>query len=482
MRGGRGRAARAKAAARVAKSAARAKGRRAAAATLAALAADVGAPPVKRRRLVLADVEALIRRLDRMCHTPELSARLRAATEAWVSHGGPLAAEIVPEPEGSAPLPRHKILKPEFRLRSDAFMLTYNGRNLTRGMWQAFRTFIANFATTARAAAWAACLELTPTAAGGAAEVVHLHAYFLWTDSVGFQARNLDAFRFEDRRPRVDVCKGRAMQGRYRAAALHGLWYVSVVKTGTLEAASNLAVFSDYEPRAAWLVGLWNQHKVSHHRFLELSRQFRTGHAGRKRDVVAVLQDEREAAVNAHLDTQRQRQEAAGLARPFRPNATVDAFVALFDGRVLHRRPVLAIVGATNMGKSHLAADVLRRVGRHLGLHSYTEVTVEEDETLDFQDFVVERDAGVLLDGVGDVLVLKRHREMLQGRAKRCYGARSATMVYSYPFTLAERAVVATFDLSAANLDLLATDHWLQDERNVLVVRLDCPAFLAPGE
>ena len=36
-------------------------------------------------------------------------------------------------------------------------------------------------------------------------------------------------------------------------------------------------------------------------------------------------------------------------------------------------------------------------------------------------------------------------------------------MMYAYPFTLARRAVVATMDLSARNLHLLRTDHWLSE-------------------
>ncbi len=54
-------------------------------------------------------------------------------------------------------------------------------------------------------------------------------------------------------------------------------------------------------------------------------------------------------------------------------------------------------------------------------------------------------------------------------------------MRYAYPFTLARRAVVATMDLSAANLDLLRTDHWLSDPRNVRVLRLTEPAWEGGG-
>ena len=73
--------------------------------------------------------------------------------------------------------------------------------------------------------------------------------------------------------------------------------------------------------------------------------------------------------------------------------------------------------------------------------------------------------------------MLKQHREALQGRAKKCRGGKSATMVYSYAFTLCRRAVVATLDLSAQSIHMLSTDHWLSDPRNVIVLRLTEPAW-----
>ena len=108
---------------------------------------------------------------------------------------------------------------------------------------------------------------------------------------------------------------------------------------------------------------------------------------------------------------------------------------------------------------------------------SFLEVTVEGDGHLDLSDFDVAKHAGVLLDGVGDTLLLKQNRETLQGRPKILKGGRSQTMRYAYPFTLARRAVVATMDLSALNMDALRTDHWLCNPLNVKVLRLDGPAW-----
>ena len=50
-------------------------------------------------------------------------------------------------------------------------------------------------------------------------------------------------------------------------------------------------------------------------------------------------------------------------------------------------------------------------------------------------------------------------------------------MMYAYPFTLAHRAVVVTFDLSARNLHLLRSDHWLSDPHNVTLLWLQAPAY-----
>ena len=140
----------------------------------------------------------------------------------------------------------------------------------------------------------------------------------------------------------------------------------------------------------------------------------------------------------------------------------------------------MLIVGATNLGKSMVAASVLERVGTVLGIAPpiFPELTVKDHDHLDFSGLNVTKHGGVLLDGVGDAMVLKKHREALQGRPKVLKGGRSQTMRYSYPFTLARRAVVVTMDLSAANLDLLESDHWLRDPQNITVLRLTAPAWV----
>ena len=206
--------------------------------------------------------------------------------------------------------------------------------------------------------------------------------------------------------------------------------------------------------------------------------EFCGGHAGRLRDWEAVTRGEKERAIEDHLEKELKAIKKKCPELPMRDFLVATEFVKLF-GEARWRRPILAIVGGTNLGKSVLAAKVLGDVASLVGVPSFLEVTVEGDLALDLSEFDVAKHAGVLLDGVGDAMMLKSHREVLQGRPKVCRGGKSATMMYSYPFTLCRRAVVTTMDLSAKNLHLLTTDHWLSNPDNVRVLRLSEPAWVA---
>ena len=161
---------------------------------------------------------------------------------------------------------------------------------------------------------------------------------------------------------------------------------------------------------------------------------------------------------------------------------TLKDFVACHDGKPRFRRPILVIIGETQLGKSMLAANVLRRIALKIGLSDFLEVTVEDSEHMDLADYDQRIHAGVLFDGIGDALFLKRNREAMQGRPKLVKGARSATNVYAYAYSFCGRAVVATLDLSASNLDQFEQDHWLSNKANVLLLRLTEPAYVEEGQ
>ena len=223
-----------------------------------------------------------------------LAEQCRQAVEAFIANGGQLpegftvCAErngvAMPE-EGSPVVPRHKVLRSSFRLHSRAFMVTYNSLAFTLATWGPFLEWVKAFAVKNGARAWAACLEESTKATTGdgvanGQQRYHVHAYFIWLDDTGLHLRSLDTLYFENVHPRVDVCKGAGSAANFggpRRAALHGLWYVTVKKAGSVYCDTNFHPWQEYSPSMAWLGSLWDDKKLTHEAFLELSAQFRTG-------------------------------------------------------------------------------------------------------------------------------------------------------------------------------------------------------------
>ena len=83
--------------------------------------------------------------------------------EAWVANGGGLSVPVLdeddPDSQPKSPLDGHRVLAGGYRLKSKAFMLTYNSGNFTRDVWPAFETFTSDLARRLGARAWAVCLE-----------------------------------------------------------------------------------------------------------------------------------------------------------------------------------------------------------------------------------------------------------------------------------------------------------------------------------
>ena len=110
--------------------------------------------------------------------------------------------------------------------------------------------------------------------------------------------------------------------------------------------------------------------------------QVGVGFARRLADIKAAEKYEREVAVEAHAA--QAQAEVSECLMPVRSFSEVEEFLNLFqNGQHLLRRPMLAIVGGTNLGKSLLAASVLRRLSSLLGVCGFLEVTVEGNQHLD---------------------------------------------------------------------------------------------------
>ena len=305
---------------------------------------------------------------------------------------------------------------------------------------------------------------------------VHIHAYFNCGTVFHHKGRNaLDVFCFENIHPHI--VPNRASGGAYAGAVRHGHFYVVVDKIGSLHTWTDFRPFKDYPVEAWWLDNLLKQGKLTHDVYLGYGARLGVGFQRRLADVAAaqryLMQKAVEEAVKAA------QAELGAITFPMKDFPEVEEFLGCFL-KQLHRRPVLAIIGGTNLGKSMLGAHVLRKLGQILGLGTFVEIAVEMNPHLDFADFDWARDAGALLDGVGDAYILKKNREALQGRPKLTKGGQSATNVYSYSYTLFKRGVVATFDLSAKNLQAFERDHWLSNRQYVIVLRLMEKAFVEP--
>ena len=454
------------------------------------LAAELSVARLPKKVKAGRKVEGLIFKLQSRCEDEVLRKRLSAAVQMWVDNGAQLIGELTDEHGNAIPDPSteideaqdsvigmHRFLKKGFKLKSRAFMLTYNSRTFIPETWKTFLKFIKRLAKRFGAAGWAACLERTLDPSQDSKDgdsVFHTHGYLYWTSGENIERNNTDDFLFSGVRPRVDHCFV-TNPSKWKLAVRHGMWYVFVKKLGTLESASSSR--TELLPRPLWLSSLWDEQKLSHEQFEFYSTKMRTGHATRKRDISEVLRSERQCAVAKHVQQGERELEHLNAVKPARTFAEVDRFVAQFGNPALFRRPILAIVGGTNLGKSMLASDVIRQVAPLVGVKGVLEVTVEDSGHLDLAEFDVREHAGVVLDGVGDAMMLKGNREALQGRPKICRGGKSATMMYAYDFTLFKRAIVATFDLSARNLSLLHTDHWLSNQQNVIVLRLTEPSW-----
>ena len=312
-----------------------------------------------------------------------------------------------------------------------------------------------------------------------AMEHLHMHVYMHLAKAFHRKGADaLDAFVFEGISPHLKP--NRASGKSYAGAVHYGHFYVYVDKIGSVKAWSNFRPFESYGVEGWWLDNEMKKGNLTREVYLKWAARVGIGFQRRLGDMKAAERYEKEQAA-----VETARKEAASLMEATLPVKTfpeVEKFLSYFErtGRWF-RRPMLAIIGGTNLGKSVLAADVLRRVGLLVNAPGFLEITVESNAALDLAEFDVQSHSGVLLDGVGDAQILKVNRESLQGRAKVSKGGQSATNMYAYKYTLARRAVVATFDLSAVNLDQFVEDHWLSCDLNVICLHLTEKAFVEPA-
>lgn len=273
--------------------------------------------------------------------------------------------------------------------------------------------------------------------------------------------------------PRIEPNK--ASRKNFNGAVNHGHWYAAAPKIGSLLEWTDFPPWDAYAVETWWLDQMLKGNQLTRTEYLRCAAKCVIGFQRRHADVMAAMRYERELSVIEAVQAELAQVQQNMLA--VKPFPEVDTFIDHFRAWAF-RRPILVIVGPTGTGKSLLASDILKRIAGIVHVSSWLEVTVEDSEVLDLADFNRAEHSGVNFDGLGDAMLLKRNRESLQGRAKVAKGAKSATNVYAFSYTFTRRAVIATMDLSAANLDQLRTDHWLSNPKNVIVLEVKEPVWV----
>ena len=205
----------------VAKANARQSKRRQAIASLNTLATTVGygVEPLAFKTAGHEDVEKRVRALQRRCLSDELHEELLAASKLYTENGGRFSVPIndpMQDHVREVPLvAKHRVLVGDFRLASQAFMLTYHSQAFTEDTWPLFLAFVKGRLPRLGCRAWSACMEKGTEAR--TVDKYHFHAYFYWNDGIGLDIPSTDILAFQTVRPRVDkrTAKGSSAHSRH---------------------------------------------------------------------------------------------------------------------------------------------------------------------------------------------------------------------------------------------------------------------------
>ena len=94
------------------------------------------------------DVERLVQLLEARLSSSDGMACLRAAAQMFTDNGSSFTSPVLEVDVTTVfAVDRHRVLLPSFRLKSKAFMLTYNGPAITATSFDALRSFAVHLKT-----------------------------------------------------------------------------------------------------------------------------------------------------------------------------------------------------------------------------------------------------------------------------------------------------------------------------------------------
>ena len=335
--------------------------------------------------------------------------------------------------------------KRAFRLKSKAFLLTFNSASFTDSklLWETFLSWVEQRQADSQATYWSAAMERSLHSQQPGR--VHLHVYFSWhgPGSQGVNQTTTDAWVFDGVRPRADVNTENRGAFRWLRAVQRGHFYCSVHKEGAVYTATNYPPWGGlWAPDASWVVGLWKQHKLGHDAFRQLSVKLRDGHDRRKACVDAVQIAESSAAFAEERAWARERLREKAL--PFKPLPwQIEAWMMRYE-ELEERYPMLVLYGPSQTGKSRLARSLF-------GVDRTLVVDVQNAQNPDLHAYRRGFHKAILLDEVMDPNFIVNNKKLLQAHVDGAILGQSATQMFTYEIFLWRTPIMLTtnkWDLS----------------------------------
>ena len=275
---------------------------------------------------------------------------------------------------------------------------------------------------------------------------VHLHWKIDLAEAL--DRRTAEVFDFNGVTPNVRPTWAPTAQHKARGANAEvasncGHFYCWAWKKGSVFRESNWKPWQQYAVLGKWVDDLWSREKITNGTYGNYSLRLRKGYAGRKRDLDAVMAEER--ARRAAEQVQEVNQALALLKKPYRLFRAVTDWEDSFL-QVAFRWKVLVLVADTASGKSSFAESLFQ--------NPYI-ITVEDAEHLDLRGFDYESHDGLILDNVNRWAQLRKWRAVLQARNSVSKGGQSATNIYAYAQYLYGVPICATIDLDTPDKHLV---------------------------
>lgn len=418
--------------------------------------------------------------------TEEHHGALEAARAGWLEHNG---AGVMPESllhsgvadDSSDLVESHRTLlagpaqgkkkkKAGFRLRSKAFMLTFNSTTFqpSRALWDDVLAWVKDRAATHGATEWSAALERSTQSS--TAGRVHIHVYFSWLqrDAAGVDHATTDEWVFRGTRPRVDVNSETRGLYHWRKAAQRGHFYCSVHKDGALFSASSYPPWEGgWAPEVGWITSLYRQHKLGHDAFLILSAKLRDGGHDRRKAAVEASRATEAAASFAEEQAEARRLLVA-KALPFKPLCPqVEGWRMSFE-EVEERYKMLVLHGPSRTGKSRLARSLF-------GVDRTLVVDVQHAEHPDLRGYRRHQHLAILLDEVASPKFIVGNKKLLQAHVDGALLGQSATQMFTYEVFLWRTPMILT--TNNWDLSCLAADELEWVAANCVAVHVPTPVF-----